>query len=64
VSSWTDGTPGSDRAKRKGCLCPMMDNGYGRGRGDGSFVIVTTCPIHGDEKPANQPSSEVSDADS
>jgi hypothetical protein len=43
--------PGSDEAHAKGCTCPRMDNGRGRGayiREDGrpEFWITEGCPIH------------------
>lgn len=41
--------PGSDEALEKGCLCPVLDNAHGEGRGlDGSvFWVASDCPIHG-----------------
>jgi len=39
-------TPGSDEAIALGCICPVMDNGHGRGRGDGTFWIIEGCPVH------------------
>lgn len=40
--------PGSKEAINKGCTCPVMDNGYGRGYmgQEGMFVYNTTCPLH------------------
>lgn len=43
--------PGSKAAKANGCKCPMVDNNYGAGRGDGSFYVNLTCPLHGKERP-------------
>lgn len=43
--------PGSDEAVVWGCRCPRMDNGYGRGRGDGQFVMNEDCPMHGSPAP-------------
>ena len=43
--------PGSDEAVVNGCRCPRMDNGYGRGRGDGQFVMNEDCPMHGSPAP-------------
>lgn len=44
--------PGSDAAVRKGCRCPILDNGHGRGYlGDGDkfgWVIDCNCPMHGE----------------
>lgn len=48
--------PGSDKARDKGCKCPIMDNYYGRGYmggvldEDGNIVYVTNgnCPLHGE----------------
>lgn len=49
--------PGSEEAGRLGCLCPIMDNGYGRGwmsgmdLDDGSvFVISGDCKLHNKPK--------------
>lgn len=39
--------PGSPDAVIQGCQCPRMDNHHGRGRGDGTFVMVLDCPLHG-----------------
>lgn len=40
--------PGSDAAIEKGCMCPVMDNGRGRGcwGGTGTFIIAHGCPVH------------------
>ena len=51
------GNPGSQEARTAGCLCPIMDNNYGKGRGgDGSrwgWIVVGNCPVHdaGDAHP-------------
>lgn len=44
-----DGNPGSKRAIKKGCTCPVMDNGGGKGSGHGpnTFWINANCPLHG-----------------
>jgi hypothetical protein len=44
--------PGGLEARKCGCICPVMDNGYGRGRYciAGNFVITLGCPVH-DRKP-------------
>lgn len=46
--------PGSDKAKDQGCLCPRMDNEYGKGRGGCGakfgWIMVETCPLHGVKK--------------
>lgn len=41
--------PGSDEAQEQGCLCPVLDNGYGRGYRclPGIFVMREDCPLHG-----------------
>jgi hypothetical protein len=48
--------PGSDEAISNGCLCPRMDNSYGRGymggvkdpqTGDTVYVRRQDCPLHG-----------------
>lgn len=40
--------PGSDEAVKAGCLCPVMDNGHGKGAWgrDGTFWINGDCPLH------------------
>jgi hypothetical protein len=38
--------PGSDEAIALGCKCPVIDNGHGKGRGDGLFWFNGDCPIH------------------
>ena len=50
--------PGSSEAVAKGCLCPVMDNRYGRGhhedlKGNIVFVMNLECPIHGDKSASN-----------
>ena len=40
--------PGSDEAKALGCVCPRVDNAFGRGI-SGRWVCRTDCPLHGDE---------------
>jgi hypothetical protein len=49
--------PGSPEALREGCLCPVIDNHYGKGvdRGNGKidYWKSADCPLHGfdgDEK--------------
>lgn len=46
--------PGSDDAVAKGCTCPVLDNGRGRGayQIDGKWVFWTNaqCPLHGSNK--------------
>lgn len=50
--------PGSDEAAEQGCLCPRMDNAYGRGYlggmrdddGELLFVRRSDCPLHGAEE--------------
>lgn len=47
--------PGSNEAIDQGCLCPVLDNGHGKGYLDGVkdkngktvFVINCVCPLHG-----------------
>ncbi len=46
--------PGSDEAREKGCTCPVLDNGHGKGwmggrtdeNGATLFVRVEGCPLH------------------
>ena len=35
--------PGSDEAIAKGCTCPVLDNGHGKGYFQ---VIRADCPLH------------------
>jgi hypothetical protein len=41
--------PGSDKAIERGCQCPIIDNGHGRGYmgQEGVFVFNMDCPMHG-----------------
>lgn len=43
--------PGSDEARKQGCICPVLDNGYGRGwmGMPGVFCYSETCPVHAAE---------------
>lgn len=47
--------PGSKEAQRKGCICPVMDNHYGRGVPDGNggvnFWMIGGCPLHSVKEP-------------
>jgi hypothetical protein len=40
--------PGSDEAVARGCRCPVIDNGRGRGyMGQADiFVLSADCPLH------------------
>ena len=40
--------PGSTLARGRGCTCPQVDNGFGRGYlgRAGVFVHTTDCPVH------------------
>lgn len=46
--------PGSDEAIAQGCLCPVIDNGHGKGymggmkdeAGNTLYVKVVGCPLH------------------
>ena len=44
--------PGSDAARERGCICPVLDNGHGRG--PGPFWINGDCPLHGKPKPRDE----------
>lgn len=41
-------SPGSDEARAAGCICPVMDNQYGKGYEGmpGIFVRSGACPVH------------------
>jgi len=49
--------PGSPAAVAKGCTCPILDNGHGRGYmggvknkdGEVMFVMNAGCPLHAKE---------------
>lgn len=51
-----DGTPnpGSEEARNKGCLCPVLDNNHGKWppwaaddeHPEGSWWINAGCPLH------------------
>jgi len=38
--------PGSDEAVEQGCICPRMDNNYGKGCYKGGFIYMMNCPLH------------------
>ena len=41
--------PGSREAQEMGCICPVIDNHYGRGvpvDGKRQFWMVEECPLH------------------
>jgi hypothetical protein len=44
-------TPGSNEARARGCICPVMDNRYGAGQDRGGrepvFVVNLECSVHG-----------------
>ncbi len=46
--------PGSEAALDLGCLCPVMDNNYGRGfslvGGEPQYWHGANCPLHGCKK--------------
>ena len=42
--------PGSYKAVKLGCTCPVLDNGHGHGRmvdGETQYWITEGCPLHG-----------------
>lgn len=52
MANWTlVGNPGSYKAVYNGCICSMMDNCRGEGRGgDGAkfgWYVNGSCPLHG-----------------
>lgn len=43
--------PGSKEASELGCICPVLDNGHGRGAyqdetGQWQFWVTGGCPVH------------------
>ena len=40
--------PGTEEAIEMGCICPVMDNEYGRGwhGQEGVFIYNSGCPVH------------------
>lgn len=48
--------PGSDKAIKKGCVCPVLDNAHGKGAygSTNSFWISGDCPLH---RPQNKTKS-------
>lgn len=51
--------PGSREAGEQGCICPVLDNGHGRGYlGDGEkfgWVVNMSCPMHGEKGEGHEP---------
>lgn len=41
--------PGSKKAQKAGCTCPVIDNNRGKGYGGnvGVYVMNWGCPLHG-----------------
>ena len=61
--------PGSEEALSQGCLCPVLDNGHGKGAwggavldddGNPTFWINASCPLHGGKKCPTPTTSEPS----
>jgi hypothetical protein len=58
VTTWAERgvpNPGSHEAGERGCICAVIDNGYGRGylggmknpdTGETMFVVTVGCPLH------------------
>jgi len=45
--------PGSDKALKLSCCCPVFDNCRGKGLGGGLFWINQRCPVHGEKRVAS-----------
>ena len=62
-SSAAELKPGSEDARRAGCICPILDNARGNGWMNipGVFVMREDCPLHGFKVP-NQKLSGVEPA--
>jgi hypothetical protein len=40
--------PGSNIAVENGCLCPIIDNNFGKGYdNNGMYIFNLQCPLHG-----------------
>ena len=55
-------SPGSDEALARGCICPVLDNGRGRGfpmHGRTVFWIRDDCPLHGSQQETQCPTTEM-----
>jgi hypothetical protein len=54
--------PGSAEARAQGCICPVLDNVQGRGRGgDGArfgWYVRGDCPVHGTAASAPEPADK------
>jgi hypothetical protein len=49
----TNFPPGSDKAVKAGCRCPVMDNHHGKGipteSGEPMYWLVSNCPLHSND---------------
>ena len=52
--------PGTEEAIKMGCICPVMDNEYGRGwmGQEGVFIFNMGCPVHAGDSVKEQIMSE------
>lgn len=51
----TPPNPGSEEAGKMGCICPVIDNSYGKGYyGSGDFVITVGCELHSPVAPLSE----------
>ena len=48
--------PGTYEAVARGCICPVIDNEYGRGwKGKaGTYVYTVGCPFHSTRRPLDR----------
>jgi hypothetical protein len=53
-------SPGSPEAVARGCTCPVIDNGHGRGyHGQPDvFVYAEGCPLHWASAPSSAPDQD------
>lgn len=59
ISQPTLPAPGSDAALDQGCLCPVLDNARGLGRGAPPLYVFTEgCPLHA-TRPSGAPEAPV-----
>jgi hypothetical protein len=53
--------PGSNEAIARGCSCPVLDNGHGRGSmwGPNTFIYTQSCTLHTIRKDMDAPGPDL-----